>query len=85
MSVVKATGDCKHRRGVPTRLSPLLLESQLRHLSDEGLVDRLLLPALLQQRGQLLPQLLILVIQICSTRSTVNVAVDITTVLLQTD
>ncbi len=72
------------RCGVPTRLSPLLLEPQLRHLSDEGLVDRLLVPALLQQRGQLLPQLLILIIQICSTQSTVNMAVDITTVLLQT-
>ena len=84
MSVANATGDCKHKVCLPTRLSPLLLEPQLRQLICEGLVDRVLMPALLQQRGQFLPQLLILIVQICSTQSTVHMAVDITTVLLQT-
>jgi hypothetical protein len=69
---------------IPTRLSPLLREPQLRHLICEGLVDRVLVPALFQQRGQLLPQPLVLIIQICSTQSTVNMPADITTVLLQT-
>ena len=76
-------GIANTRSEVPTRVSPVLLESQLRHLSDERLINRLLVPALLQQRGQLLPQLLILIIQICSSLN-LRWAVHITTVLRQT-